>query len=164
MEGRLYSREEVENILSKVIKAKQIEGDKFSLEDILNIARELNLDLNLTIQTIKENEINYELERAKQLWKQMKKRGFYQHLAAYTIINLSIILIELFIAREAIIFSLLIMAFWGVGLVADYIESFHPSEIKIEKGARKILTKQKRKEKIDTIVDSFLDQLRKILK
>ncbi|MFN3306751.1 MAG: hypothetical protein ACK42Z_06155 [Candidatus Kapaibacteriota bacterium] len=72
MEGRLYTKAEVEQILAKVIKNSQIEGDKFSLEDILSIARELNLDLNLTLQTIKENEWYFELERAKQLWKQKK--------------------------------------------------------------------------------------------
>ncbi|MFN3780959.1 MAG: 2TM domain-containing protein [Candidatus Kapaibacteriota bacterium] len=164
MERRLYTKAEVEQILAKVIKNSQIEGDKFSLEDILSIARELNLDLNLTLQTIKENELNFELERAKQLWKQKKKRGFYQHLSAYAIINLSLISLELFVAREAIIFTLILMAFWGVGLIADFMESFYPSEIKVEKAARKILTQQKRKDKINTIIDSFLDKLPKILK
>lgn len=159
MENRLYSKEEVERILSRVIKVKGYAGDKFSIEDILSIAKELNLDPKQVLSSIKEEESVHELEKAKILWQKKKKNEFYQHLSAYCLINLTSIVLSIKFAPDLIPFPIMVAIFWGVGLIANFIESFFPTEDKIERGAKKLLRSQKWKDRVASFVDNLLDSL-----
>ncbi|MCX7909463.1 MAG: 2TM domain-containing protein [Ignavibacteria bacterium] len=159
MERKLYSKEEVERILSRVIKSKGFEGEKFSFEEILNIAKELNLDTSQVILAIKEEENISELEQAKILWQKKKKRDFFQHLGTYAIINSGSIFVNLLLGPPFPLIALMIAFFWGVGLLFDFFESFFPTEDKIERGARKLLRSKKWKEKINSIIDNILESI-----
>lgn len=159
MEKKYYTKEDVERILSRVIKSRGFVGEKFSIEDILNIAKDLNLDPNQVILSIQEVESISEFERARILWKKKKKNEFFQHLAAYVLINFSFLMISGMLAPSIFQISIIIAILWAFGLLADFIESFFPSEEKIERGAQKLLRSKKWKERINMFIDNILDSL-----
>ncbi|MCX7879654.1 MAG: 2TM domain-containing protein [Ignavibacteria bacterium] len=157
MNDRFYTKEELEKILQRVIESKGYVGEKFTRDDILNIAKDLNLDLNQVLIEIEKAEEVAEFERAKFLWKEKKKREFFQHLTVFILFNLLLTFISLSFSK-GLLFVLLFAGFWGIGLAVDFFKSFFPTEEKVEKEASKILRSKKLKAKLTSFFDKLLDR------
>ena len=69
---------------------------------------------------------------------------FNEHLRAYAIVNCFLFLINL-LTRGPWWFYWVVVG-WGIGLAFDAADTYYPNEEKVEKGARKSLRKQRKRE------------------
>ncbi|MGC8747503.1 MAG: 2TM domain-containing protein [Candidatus Kapaibacteriota bacterium] len=161
MGDRYYTKEEVEKIIQKVIESKGFVGDRFSREDILAIAKDLNLDPKFVLAELEKADEVLEFEQAKKMWRKKKKNEFFQHLAVYIVTNISFFLIMLIFQPENVEIPIIFALLWFIAIVANFIESFFPSEDKVEKGALKLMKGRKWRSKVINIIDTFLNRLTK---
>ncbi|MGB9912714.1 MAG: 2TM domain-containing protein [Candidatus Kapaibacteriota bacterium] len=161
MGDRYYTKEEVEKIIQKVIESKGFVGDSFSREDILAIAKDLNLDPKFVLAELEKADEVLEFEQAKKMWRKKKKNEFFQHLAVYIVTNISFFLIMLIFQPENVEIPIIFALLWFIAIVANFIESFFPSEDKVEKGALKLMKSRKWRSKVINIIDTFLNRLTK---
>ncbi len=71
-------------------------------------------------------------------------KGFYHHLAAYILVNLLLIVINLIFSPDYLWFYF-VTVFWGIGLVWNAYETYkEPNEEWEEKKAQEILEKEKK--------------------
>ncbi|MFN3270002.1 MAG: hypothetical protein CH6_1339 [Candidatus Kapaibacterium sp.] len=157
MGKRFYTKEEVEKIIQRVITTKGFVGDHFTKEDIISIAKDLNLDVAIVEAEIEKADEMLEFEQAKSLWRQKKKKEFYELTFALgaAILGISVVF-SVFVPEGEPVAIILSTLFIILEIIA-YLEAFHPSEEKVERGARKILRSKKWKKKIDAFLDSLLD-------
>ncbi|MGB9853067.1 MAG: 2TM domain-containing protein [Candidatus Kapaibacteriota bacterium] len=161
MGDRYYTKEEVEKIIQKVIESKGFVGDRFSREDILAIAKDLNLDPKFVLAELEKADEVLEFEQAKKMWRKKKKNEFFQHLVVYIVTNISFFLIMLIFQPENVEIPIIFALLWFIAIVANFIESFFPSEDKVEKGALKLMKSRKWRSKVINIIDTFLNRLTK---
>lgn len=156
--GRIYyTKEEVEKIIQRVITAKGFVGERFSKEDILAIAKELNLDTNLVLAEIEKSDEDYEFEQAKIIWLEKRKKEFYQFASFVGITFIALFITFAFLVPDGLPIAIMLLAI-GIAIeVIAYVDAFHPSEEKIERGARKLIRSKKWKKKFDSLLDSLLD-------
>lgn len=165
MAEKLYSKQEVDRILRRAMEASSNKGDTLTESEVMRIAEELNIDQNQVRIAMREDASVTQFENAKIMWRRKKKREFYQHLSSYVIINGFLVGLNV-VMSGGIGWAVFPILGWGIGLTFDFIESFFPSEEKVEKGARKIMNSNKWKKLFDNIIDkkvidTFLDSLMK---
>jgi len=154
MQEKYFSKSEVDRILRRALEKSPPKGDTLTESEIIRIAEELGIDQNQVRIAIREEEKYAQFENAKILWKKKKRREFYQHLSSYVIINGFLVGINV-VMSGGIGWALFAILGWGIGLIFDFIESFFPSEEKVEKGARKMMASNKWKKLFDNIIDSI---------
>lgn len=153
---RFFSRQEVERILKRAIEYSTNFGERISESELMQIASELNIDPKYIKLAISQDQELIEFEQAKTKWRRKKKREFFEHLTAFAIVNLFLVGLNLFIA-DKFAWSLIVILGWGIGLAFDFIESFFPSEDKIERGARKLMNSKKWRNLLDRIIQKVID-------
>ncbi len=154
MQEKYFSKSEVDRILRRALEKSSPKGDTLTESEIIRIAEELGIDQNQVRIAIRVEEKYAQFENAKILWKKKKRREFYQHLSSYVIINGFLVGINVAMSG-GIGWAIYPILGWGIGLIFDFIESFFPSEEKVEKGARKMMTSNKWKKLFDNIIDSI---------
>jgi len=154
MQEKYFSKSEVDRILRRALEKSPPKGDTLTESEIIRIAEELGIDQNQVRIAIREEEKYAQFENAKILWKKKKRREFYQHLSSYVIINGFLVGINV-VMSGGIGWAIFAILGWGIGLIFDFIESFFPSEEKVEKGARKMMASNKWKKLFDNIIDSI---------
>jgi len=147
MQEKYFSKSEVDRILRRALEKSPPKGDTLTESEIIRIAEELGIDQNQVRIAIREEEKYAQFENAKILWKKKKRREFYQHLSSYVIINGFLVGINV-VMSGGIGWAIFAILGWGIGLIFDFIESFFPSEEKVEKGARKMMASNKWKKTI----------------
>lgn len=152
MSEKLYSKQEVDRILRRAMEATSSKGDTLSESEIIRIAEELGIDQNQVRIAMREDASVTQFENAKIIWKKKKKREFYQHLTSYAIVNTFLVGLNV-VLIGSISWAIFPILGWGIGLTFDFIESFFPSEEKVEKGARKLMSSNKWKKLLDNIID-----------
>lgn len=152
MSEKLYSKQEVDRILRRAIEASSSKGDDLSESEIIRIAEELGINQNQVRIALREDASVTQFENAKIIWKKRKKREFYQHLSSYVIVNGFLLGLN-FVMSSGIDWAVFLILGWGIGLTFDFIDSFFPSEEKVEKGARKMMASKKWKKLFDNIID-----------
>lgn len=153
MSEKLYSKEEVDRILRRALEGSSSYGASITESELLRIASELNIDPVQVRKAIIEDVAVNEFESAKSIWMKRKRRSFYEHLTAYVIVNSFLVGIDFM--TPGISWSIFPILGWGIGLAFDFVESFFPSEEKVEKGARKLMNSKKWKNILDNIIDAF---------
>jgi len=154
MQEKYFSKSEVDRILRRALEKSPPKGDTLTESEIIRIAEELGIDQNQVRIAIREEEKYAQFENAKILWKKKKRREFYLHLSSYVIINGFLVGINV-VMSGGIGWAIFAILGWGIGLIFDFIESFFPSEEKVEKGARKMMASNKWKKLFDNIIDSI---------
>lgn len=155
MSQKVFTKNEVEKIIQRAIESSMGKGDSFTESDIMKIADEMNIDPIAVKKSIEEHELMSQFETAKRMWKRRKKQEFYQHFISFSIVNTFLVGIDMYFSGS-ITWSVFVIIAWGIGLVFDFIESFFPSEEKVEKGARKLMTKSKWKKFFELLIDSIV--------
>jgi hypothetical protein len=91
------------------------------------------------------------VEDFKQAWKELEveeaKRGFLAHLAAYIIVNVFLIIVNLLTSPTALWFYWVLIG-WGIGLAFHYVfsrERFVVSEWEKKAGSVEIRAREKQK-------------------
>ncbi|MBE2190468.1 MAG: 2TM domain-containing protein [Desulfobulbaceae bacterium] len=153
MSEKLYSKEEVDRILRRAIDASPSYSGSVTEAELLRIANELNIDPSQVRKAMNEDIAVNEFESAKSVWLKRKRSSFYEHLTAYVIVNSFLVGIDYM--TPGISWSIFPILGWGIGLAFDFVDSFFPSEEKVEKGARKLMNSKKWKNILDSIIDAF---------
>ncbi len=142
--NRRFSSEEVSAIVQRALQRQNQSGD-VSYEDLEEIARQSGISQHELQLAIDEEAKLGELERAKETWRQRHRSAFYKHLRAYGIVNVFLLLINLFTSPRALWFVFPVLG-WGIGLAFHAAEALFPSEAKVEHGARRLLRRRERRE------------------
>jgi hypothetical protein len=153
MSEKLYSKEEVDRILKRAIDASPSYSGSITESELLRIASELNIDPAQVRKAMHEDVAVNEFESAKEVFRKRRRKSFYEHLTAYVIVNTFLVGIDYM--TPGISWAIYPILAWGIGLAFDFVDSFFPSEEKVEKGARKLMNSKKWKNILDSIIDAF---------
>ena len=136
-----YSNDDMERILQRALAQRSLSGD-ISRDQLVEVGKELGLSEQDIARAI-EDETRYgALDEAKEEIIDKRYRKWRTHLLWYLGINT--IMLGMNFAQEDGRFTwALWSAFgWGIGVVADTIDTFVPNEKKLTKAAKKLLRKQ----------------------
>ncbi len=145
MEGpnRRYTDEEVTEIFRRAL-ARGGHKDTISHSELIEIARSSGISPEQLQSAIDEEASEGELEAAKEQWRQRQRREFCSHLTSYCIVNGFLLMVNLLTSR-GYIWVIWPMMGWGIGLAFHYVNAFFVAEEKVERGARRLLRKKRRR-------------------
>lgn len=141
---RRFTNDEVNAILKRAL-ARQGGGstDTLTYDDLLDTARELGIDPIQLQMAVTEQDQEGGLEAARAEWKVRRRKKFFEHLRAYVIVNVFLVIMAV-ISDSGPWFVWPLLG-WGIGLMFDASDTFFPKEGAVERGARRIVAQQKRK-------------------
>ncbi|MDB5034162.1 MAG: hypothetical protein JWQ98_1403 [Chlorobi bacterium] len=145
--SRKYSPDEVNAILRRALDRQGSGSATITHEDLLETARELGLEPAQVEAAMAEQEELGATENAKEAWKAQRKRKFFEHLRTYIIINSILILLDLFTGGHT--WFIWPLFGWGIGLAFDASETFFPKDRDIERGARRMIERERRQQRQD---------------
>lgn len=137
-----YTPEQVKLILEHALERRQGQGDGITHKDLLETARELEIDDQSLEDAIREYEETWALQDARERWKKRRKQKFFEHLRSYLVINAFLVALDMIFTGGTWFFWPLLG--WGLGLALDAMEAFNPKEKDIEKGAQHLLRKEQK--------------------
>jgi hypothetical protein len=145
---RRYSQEEVKEILSRALDNHGPSSGAITHDELLETARELGIDPAQLEAAVAEQESVGAIEGAREAWKARQKQEFFEHLRSYLIVNFVLILINLFTGGlgDGNLWFFWPLFGWGIGILFHAAGAFFPKEADIERGARKMLEKQRGKQ------------------
>lgn len=160
-----YSPEQVQAILEMALQRRSDAPDGITHDELLDTARELDINENDLHAAIRDYEESWELEDAKERWKERRKQKFFDHLRSYLIVNSVLAVLAITFSWGGIFLWTLIG--WGIGLAFDAMEAFRPKERDVLRGAERLLNKerkerkkQERQEYWSNLADGFKKQFR----
>jgi hypothetical protein len=139
---RRYTPDEVNAILKRALD-RQAPAGSVTQEELMETARELGIDPSQVESAIMEQETVGAMEAAREEWKLRQKKEFFEHLRSYAIVNIVLFMINLMTGGHWFFWPLF---GWGIGLLFHASGAFFPKERDIERGARRLLEKQGRKQ------------------
>ncbi len=141
---RRYSQEEVNAILQRALERQGPAGG-LTHDELMETAQELGIDPNQLSAAIDEHAATAGIEQARETWKARRKQKFFEHLKAYMIVNGFLVLMNVF-AGDGVNWAIFPILGWGIGLAFDAADAFYPNEKKVERGAQRLLARQRREE------------------
>jgi len=139
MNSKKFTNDEMQAILKRAIERRAQSGE-ISYSDLQATANELGIDEKELEDAIREHFDGGGIDEARKIWLNNRKKKFFQHLRTYLIINGFLAGLSLLGGGNWFIYPLL---GWGIGLAFDAASTFWPDEKQIERGANRILRKQK---------------------
>ncbi len=153
--NRRFTSDEVSAIVRRGLEQQSGLGD-VSYEELEDIALQSGISAQVLQQAIAEEEAHREREQAKEKWHKRCKRGFYQHLLAYVLVNGFLVTINLM--TGGYFWAIWPMLGWGLGLTFDATATFFPNERKLDQHIRRKArrkqqrhAKQQRREREDEL-------------
>lgn len=147
-EQHRYTPEQVQIILEHALNKRKKQPDGISHKDLLETARELDIDDQDLEEALREYEETWAMQDARERWMQRRKQKFFEHLRTYAIVNSAFMVLALVTSGGT--WFLWSIFGWGIGLALDAKEAFRPKEKDIDKGARRLLHKeQKERSKLE---------------
>ncbi len=140
---RRYSEGDVSEIVRRAL-LRDSGTDTISHEELLDIASQSGISKDRLEAAIEEQESRGELEAAKALFLGRRRESFHSHLRSYLIVIGLLLVINLLTSR-GYIWAVWPAVGWGFGLAFDASDSFFVSDDRVERGARKILAREKRR-------------------
>lgn len=159
-QNRRYSEEEVSAIVRRALEGKSHGG--ITHEDLVNIAQQSGITREQLEQAIEDQETVGELEAAKCEWLRRHREEFFGHLRAYLIVIFMLMVINLMTSRGYFWFVWPALG-WGIGIAFHASDTFFVSQERLERGARRLLKRGKRKGRrgsndlYNEIIESSLD-------
>jgi hypothetical protein len=146
--SRRYTNEQANAILQRALERQGKSGaGTLTHEDLMETARELGIDPSQIEAAMMEQERDGEIDAAKVAWRAQRKRKFFEHLRSYLIVNAFLFLLNA-MTGESMWFIWPLLG-WGIGIAFDAAEAFFPKDRSIERGARRLLEREKRLRRID---------------
>ena len=152
--SRNYSSDEVSDIIRLALEQKNARDD-VSYHDLIEIAGQSGVSQSQIQAAIEYQDTEGQLEKAREQWKRLQKQEFMGHFRVYAIVNGALFLMNLFTPGPMWVQWPLIG--WGIGLACHASGALFPSDNSIEKGARKILLKKKRR-KHEDILERIMEE------
>lgn len=163
MSEKVFNSEEVERIIKRAINRGADYSNGITESDLFRIASELNISREQILRSMQEDKELHLFEQAKKVWLDKKRSSFKEHLTAFLIINLFLFGINYF-TLGTVGWALFPFFGWGIGLAFDFMESFYPSQIKIEEGAKKMMKSNKWKKLFENFEGKIIDEVIKKIK
>ena len=143
-QDEMFTVSEVEAILRRALNRKRDTGE-ITRDELEDTARELGIDANEVARAIHGQRKLGAVESAREEFKTRQRHDFYQHLRSYLIVCGALFLLDVLITGGSWFYYVMIA--WGIGLAFHASHAFNPCEREIERGARRILKKQQRRER-----------------
>jgi hypothetical protein len=138
--SKVYTKEELDQILKMALESKTTKTGVVDYDNLLEIAKELNIDENAVKEAIAKMEAkkNISLDKTKYIKSQRMK--FLKHLTSFIIVNTFLVLSD-FASSGGLYLSWSIYPIlgWGIGLAFDAFDKLSFDEEKFEKKKRKFL-------------------------
>jgi hypothetical protein len=148
MPQRTYTPDEVDAILRRALELRGgHDPNNLTHDELVDTARELNIDMAALETAVRAHETDYEFEEARERWKRRRKQKFFEHLRTYLITNAMLLVIDLIFSGGTWFYWALFG--WGIGLAFDAAEAFYPKEKDIDKGARRLLRREQKERRKD---------------
>lgn len=141
-ENQRYSEEDVSAIIKRALQGST--NDTITHDELLEIAQKSGVSPDKLADAIEAQEGDRELEDAKRRWIKSQRNEFRGHLVSYVIVNGALSVMSLITGSFWAIWPIL---GWGIGLAFHAAETFMVDDEKIEKGARQLLKKERRRQK-----------------
>ncbi len=146
MNSQKFTNDEMQAILKRAMERKSHSGE-ISYSDLSSTAQELGIDEHDLEQAIREHFDGDGIVEARRQWIRNKRKKFYEHLGTYLIVNTFLAGMSLLGGSMWFVFPLL---GWGIGVALDAMGAFFPDDEKVERGAEKLLRKQKTSKKLES--------------
>lgn len=140
-QNRRFSSDEVSAIVRRALQ-DQNAGDSVSYEELRDIAGQSGIAPEILERVLTRDASEGALDRAGDEWMRQRRGKFNRHLRSYLIVNGILMLINL--RNGGAYWFIWPVLGWGFGLAFDASATFWPAQQSIERGARKILRKQKK--------------------
>ena len=137
---RRYSPDEVSRIIKRAFRPGQ--GDAISYQELSEIARELGVEPDRLDEAIQQDLAGRDLEEAREKWLRHKRSSFNGHLWSFLIVGAGLLLVNIF-AGGGWWFQWPLLG-WGIGLAFHIKSAFFPDERQIERGAYRMLRRERR--------------------
>lgn len=142
-----FSRDDADSILRNLLQKKPV-GSHYTIADLENTASELGVSKDELRQAIETYMIEKEELEIRNEVLLKKKRKLYDHIAAYSIVNSGLFLLDYFTSNSG--WFMYSVIGWGIGLAFDIYGTFMPKEEEIEKAVQKLKKKRsKQKQPFD---------------
>jgi len=138
-QSKRYGADEVTRILKRALNSRKEEA--ISFQELTEIAREMGIDMESLDAAIARDKGEIDMEEAREKWLRRKRSEFNPHLWSFIIVIGGLFLIDV-ITPGGWWFQWPMLG-WGIGLAFHFRAAYFPEERKIERGARRMLSRQK---------------------
>ncbi len=139
-EDKHYTPEEVTAIVANALRRHR-DREAISYDELLETGSELGIPRRELEEAARHLSSERDMELARKTWLARQRRDFRHHLASFVIVNAFLMLID-FTTSGGHWFYFPLLG-WGMGLAFHAYSAFFPDPEEIEKGARKILAKER---------------------
>lgn len=142
---RHYMPEEVTAIVASALRRHR-DSEAISHEVLLETAAELGIPRDAIEEAARHLSTERDMELARRKWLTRQRREFHNHLVSYVIVNAFLTAVDF--AFSGGVWFYLCLGGWGIGLAFHAYSTFFPDPEEVEKGARKILAKERQKNRV----------------
>lgn len=142
---RHYTPEEVTAIVASALRRHR-DSEAISHDVLLETAAELGIPRHAIEEAARHLASERDMDLARKKWLSRQRREFHNHLVSYIIVNVFLMLID--ISLSGGVWFYWCLGFWGIGLAFHTYSTFFPDPEEVEKGARKILAKERQKNRV----------------
>ena len=152
--NRKYTDEEVEQILKIALRSKTDSG-AMSLDNIYDIAKELNIDPAAVQNAVNEFENRGDVDAIREEFIRKRRKGFFDHLTSYLVINSFLVILDL-VTGNGINWAYFPLLGWGLGVFFDGMSKLRYDEEEFQKYYQKQIRKKKTN-KLSKLFDAGVD-------
>jgi len=140
---RSYTPDEVTAIVSSALRRHR-ERETISHDELREIGAELGIPPQDLAEAVGHLGTERDMEQARTVWVRRQRIDLRQHVVAFVIVNTFLYLVNMFTDPHHLWFYWSVLG-WGVGLAFHVHSALFPDPRQVEKGARKILAKARRR-------------------
>lgn len=159
--NRKYTNEEVEQIIKIALRSKQDSG-AISLDNIYDIAKELNIDPAAVQTAVNEFESMGDVDAIREEFIRKRRKGFFDHLTSYLVINSFLVILDL-VTGNGINWAYFPLLGWGLGVFFDGMSKLRYDEEEFQKYYKKQIRKKKTNN-LSQLFDAGVDVATDVLK
>ena len=141
LHDRQFTSDEVSAIVRRALTDSG-GSDTITYEELEDIARKSGIAPGRLESAIRLEESEGALERARDQWVRQRREQFFDHFRCYLIVNG--VLVAMNFLTGGYPWAMWPILGWGIGLLFDGSEAFYPKRSTIDRGAQKILRKQRK--------------------
>jgi len=142
---RYYSPEEVTAIVANALRRHR-DRDAISHDVLLETAAELGIPRHEVEEAARHLASEHDMELARKKWLTRQRREFHNHLVSYVIVNGFLMALDF--ALSGGVWFYWCLGSWGIGLAFHAYSTFFPDPEEVEKGARKLLARERQKNRV----------------
>lgn len=158
--NRKYTNEEVEQIIKIALRSKTDSGS-ISLDNIYDIAKELNIDPAAVQNAVNEFESKGDIEAIREEFIRKRRKSFFDHLTSYLAVNSFLVILNLITGD--FFWAIFPILGWGLGVFFDGMSKLRYDEEEFQKFYKKLIRKKKTNN-LSQLFDAGVDVATDVLK